>query len=64
LHDTRRVTGNVVDRLLVANRLGYRLSREEQYLLALAAKVFALISRNEWTAEYELRMKKDGAAAA
>ena len=58
LHDVRRVMSVLIERLLGGSRLGYELTHEEQYVLALSARLYASVQRNEWTAEYEL---KDGA---
>ena len=64
LHQAKQAAGGLIERLLDASRLGYKLTHEEQYLLALAARMYQTIQRNEWTAEYELRVKKNGATAA
>ena len=63
LHDGKRVTGVIIERLLAATRTGYKLTEPEQYLLALAARMHAAIARDEATALYELK-KRDGVAAA
>jgi hypothetical protein len=63
LHDVRRVAGNLIERLLGGSQVGYKLTHEEQYLLALAAMMHAAIQHNEWTSEYELKVR-NGARAA
>ena len=57
LHDAKRVASLLIDRLMGGSKLGYRLTDEEQYLLALAARMYKAIQHNEWTADYELKAR-------
>lgn len=61
LHDAKRVASNLIERLLGGSQLGYKLTHEEQYLLALAARMYAAIQRNELIGEYQLKAKGNGA---
>lgn len=64
LHLAKRVAEEIEDDLLNATKVGYSLTIEEQYLLALASRMHGLISRCRWTTQYRLRLRKNGVTAA
>ena len=61
-HDADRVAALLIDRLHKGgSKLGYRLSPQEQRLLAVAIEMYAITQGSVYTADFELKAKRNGA---